>query len=82
MQYKGSDFPQYRKLNNEKAFYKIVDDRHFDEIQRIGSRILRYSFHAEKYPEILRIQDMLDFSDGYLLSNEEEFNALLNDQTL
>ena len=79
MQYKGSDFPQYRKLNNEKAFYKILDDRHFDEIQRLGSKILRYSFHAEKYPEILRIQDMLDFSDGYVLSNEDEFNALLND---
>lgn len=75
---KGRDFPQYRKLFNEKAFYKIFDERHFDEIQLVGSKTMTYSFHAEKYPEILRIQDMLNFSEGYLQSNPEEYNRLLN----
>ena len=82
MQDKGRDFPQYRKLSNEKVFYKIIDDRHFDEIQRLGSKILQYSFHAVQYPEILRIQDMLNFSEGYIESNEEEYSALLNHQSL
>lgn len=79
---KGRDFPQYRKLINEKAFYKILDDRHFDEIVKLGSKILHSSIHAEQYPEMLRIQDMLNFSEGYVLSNEEEYSALLNHQAL
>ena len=75
---KGRDFPQYRKLFNEKAFYKIIDERHFDEIQVLGSRILTYSFHAEKYPEILRIQDMLNLAEGYLVAEQGEYEGLLN----
>jgi hypothetical protein len=75
MSNKGRDFPQYRKLFNEKAFYKIIDDRHFDEIQLMGSRKMSYSFTAEKYPEILRIQDMLDLAEGYLESSQEEYES-------
>ena len=75
---KGRDFPQYRKLFNEKAFYKIIDDRHFEEIQLVGSRKMTYSFTAEKYPEILRIQDMLNLESGYLECSPEEFEVLLN----
>lgn len=74
---KGRDFPQYRKLFNEKAFYKITDDRHWEEIQLVGSRVMTYSFTAEKYPEILRIQDMLDFAEGYLICTKESYEALL-----
>jgi hypothetical protein len=29
-------FPQYRKLSNEKSFYRIDDERTFFEIQVIG----------------------------------------------
>ncbi|MFK7785287.1 MAG: hypothetical protein AB8B56_09230 [Crocinitomicaceae bacterium] len=79
MNNKGRDFPQYRKLFNEKAFYKITDDRHFDEIQVVGSRKMTYSFTAEKYPEILRIQDMLDLASGYLECTEEQYENLLGE---
>lgn len=74
---KGRDFPQYRKLFNEKAFYKIIDDCHFEEIQLFGSKKMTYAFKAEKYPEILRIQDMLDLAEGYLKSSVQEYEALL-----
>ncbi len=76
---KGRDFPQYRKLFNEKAFYKIIDDRHFDEIQLLGSRKMMYAFTAEKYPEILKIQDMLNLETGYLECDSKEYEGLLND---
>ena len=78
MSNKGRDFPQYRKLFNEKAFYKIIDDRHFEEIQLVGSRTMTYAFTAEKYPEIIRIQDMLELAEGYLESTSEEYESLLN----
>jgi hypothetical protein len=75
---KGRDFPQYRKLFNEKAFYKINSDRHFEEIQLFGSRSVSYAFTAEKYPEMVRIQDMLNLAEGFLESSKEEYEALLN----
>lgn len=71
---KGTDFPQYRKLSNDKVFYRILDDRHFDEIQIIGTKAQLRNVVAEQYPEILRIQDMLSYGIlGFVASNEEEF---------
>ena len=75
---KDTDFPQYRKLSNDKVFYRILDDRHFDEIQIVGSRAQLFQVIAEQYPEILRIQDMLNFSIvGYEVSNKLEFESLM-----
>jgi len=75
---KDTDFPQYRKLSNNKVFYRIVDERHFDEIQIIGSRAQLFHFEAKQYPEILRIQDKINYSlEGFEPSSESEFNMLL-----
>jgi hypothetical protein len=74
---KVTDFPQYRKLSNNKSFYCIVDDRHWKELQVIGEKVLRFQFEATQYPEILRIMDMLSFKDGfYLASDREEFEEM------
>ena len=76
---KGTDFPQYRKLSNDKVFYRIVDDRHFDEIQIIGTKAQLRNVVAEQYPEILRIQDMLSYGiPGFVASNQYEFLNLLD----
>lgn len=74
---KGTDFPQYRKLSNDKVYYRIIDDRNFDEIQIIGIKAQLRQVFAEQYPEILRIQDMLSFGvEGFVESNEAEFFSL------
>lgn len=72
MSYKGTDFPQYRMLSNEKVFYRIRSDREFDEIQIIGSRAMWFSMVAQQYPEILKIQDLLTFADEGVQSLAEE----------
>lgn len=77
MSYKVTDFPQYRKLSNEKVFYRIRDDRNFDEIQVIGSRAMWFSMEAKQYPEILKIQDLLAESEGFVLSSQIEFEELM-----
>ena len=82
MMSKDIDFPQYRKLSNEKVFYKILSDRKFAEIQLMGSKAFLYEFDATKYPEILKIQDMLSLDEGYLTSNALEFGKLINDYSL
>ncbi len=78
MDYKDIDFPQYRKLINDKSFYCILDGRNFEEIQIIGSKMVKYQFLAAQYPEMLRIKDMIDCSHGYINYTRSEFNELRN----
>ena len=73
MDSKNTDFPQYRKLSNGKTFYKIINDRNFEEIQIMGSKRMKYKTIANQYPEMLRIKDMLEFIDPYVESTEDEF---------
>lgn len=82
MSYKVTDFPQYRKLSNEKVFYRIRDDRNFDEIQLVGSRAMFFSMEAKQYPEILKIKDLLKLTEGFLESSQDEFEALLDKHNL
>jgi hypothetical protein len=70
------DFPQYRKLENEKSHYEIRDERHFAEKQLIGKQVFIIEIEAKQYPEILRIQDMLDCTEGFLLSTKEVFDSI------
>lgn len=83
MSHKVTDFPQYRKISNDKVFFRINNNRQFDEIQIIGSKARLHRVDAIQYPEILRIQDLLLYEvDGFIDSNEKEFNDLLNHYSL
>lgn len=71
------DFPQYRKLSNGRSFYEILSDRDFNELQIVGTRVFYYEHRTDKYPEILRIREMLDLSlAGIQLSEKQEFEVL------
>ena len=70
------DFPQYRKLSNDRSFYRINSNDSFDELQIMGERIFLHRIKAEKYPEKLRIMEMLDCVVGYLNSTSEEWEML------
>jgi predicted ribosome-associated RNA-binding protein Tma20 len=71
-------FPQYRKHLSGKNFYKITDPSNFTEIQLIGSKKIILEIKANTYFETLRIQEMLNESDCYLLADEKEIEALIN----
>lgn len=73
MDHKGNDFPQYRKLSNERAFYRIEGQNSFTEVQLIGSRKIIHTIIAQQYPEKLRIMDMLKNLDPFVGSDKEEF---------
>jgi len=68
-------FPQFRKLPNDKSFYRIDDEKHFYEIQIIGSKCVLSSTEAVQYPEIIRIQDMLKLTEPFIESTIEEFHT-------
>lgn len=76
------DFPQYRKRFDNKSFYKVINDRTLEEVQRIGDKIFIHALHADKYFEILFIQDVLESKDQlYLISNEMEYEGVLKSKS-
>ncbi len=72
MKDKNREFPAYRKLPGAIRLYKIDSEKVFHEKQRMGNQILTYETIANQYPEMLRIQDMLDFN-GFEISSETEW---------
>jgi len=69
-------FPIYRKLSNEKSYYKILSLESLIELQKIGSKTKKHNLIAQQFPEKLFIQDLIALSNGYLESNEVEFERI------
>lgn len=69
-----NDYPIYRKLSNNRSFYKVVDSKNFEEIQIIGKKRRHQLIEAKQYPELLFIQDLIAFNHlGILESSEKEW---------
>lgn len=70
-------FPIYRKLINNKVYYKIVDAKNFEEIKLIGSKVTHSKTTANQYPELLLIQDLITCAAEYFTtSSQEEWDNL------
>ena len=70
----NQSFPVYRKLNNNRRFYKVLDSKTFEEIQVIGTKKTHQLYEAKQYPELLFIQDLLSMIHvGILTSSESEW---------
>ncbi len=68
------DFPQYRKLKNEKSFYFIESLVVVHEVQQMGNRWTEHTLKAKILPERLHISDILEGTNGiYLTITKEEF---------
>lgn len=77
MKDKNTDFPQFRMLSNGKSFYKINSLTHFEECQLMGSKVYYFDVKALQYPEMLKIKDLLEGVEPYVVSSETTFNQLL-----
>ena len=71
-----SEFPQYRKLINNKSYYRIEDESHFIEIQLIGNKAFELKINAVQFPEKLKITDMLNCEDPYIKIEQYEFDKI------
>jgi hypothetical protein len=69
-------FPIYRKLSNQKAFYKINSQVHFEELKLMGTKVFYHRIEAIQYPEKLRILDMIESLEIYLQSTEKEWQTI------
>lgn len=69
------NYPIYRKLINNKVFYKIIDSKNFEELQCMGSKVKHSQTTAIQYPELLLIQDLIATNGHYTLSTQEEWDT-------
>lgn len=78
MNNKVNDFPQYRMLSNGKVFYKIISENEFIEIQFMGEKKMEFRMMAEKYPEKLKIMEMLNCKDPYSILSDDKIKLFKN----
>jgi len=57
------NFPQYRKYKNIETYFKIISEKQFEEIVVLGEKYMVHQIKAVQFPEMLRIQDMLQNKD-------------------
>ncbi len=69
-------FPAYRKYLNEKNFFKILNERSFEELQVIGSRVVMHSTVATQYPEMVHIAGLLNDSSLAMPISEMEYESV------
>jgi hypothetical protein len=68
------DFPQYRKRFDSKSYYKILNERTFEEVQLIGDKVFNHKINADKYFEIIQIEEMIKAEgEMYLVLNDTEY---------
>jgi hypothetical protein len=66
------EFPIYRKLDGFHRYYKLMSDRLFQEVYPQGGNLVRNEIEATQFPEIVRIQDMIDCAFSFTPMTAEE----------
>lgn len=75
----SKNFPQFRKLSNNKSFFKIESDKLFTEYQKIGEKFITHQVEANQYPEMVKIQDMLACTSPFdVWDKEKEYSELVS----
>ena len=69
-----ASYPQYRKYPNNKAYFKILSDKEWEEIQVIGSKHIVNQFIVKIMPDRNYLQDMtFDYKDNWEEIEEVEY---------
>jgi len=68
------EFPIYRKLSDNKTYYKIDSEKSFIEVKIMGKYYFSNSIEASQFPEIILIKDMINLEMGGFISiSKKEF---------
>lgn len=55
---------------DDRHFYRIESATRFTEIQRVGGRLMVHHIEARAYPELVRIEEMIQAADRRFLPME------------
>ena len=70
-------YPQYRKYNNGKSYFKVISENEFEEIQVLGNKKALHHFIAKILPDRNYISDLtFDYHKHWEVCDAEEFEKL------
>jgi hypothetical protein len=71
-------YPQYRKYKNNKAYFKIISEKEWEEIQVLSSKYILHTFTVKILPDRNFIYDMtFDYENNWDKIGEEEYEEVL-----
>ncbi len=69
-------YPQFRKYPNEKAYFKIISAKEWEEVQIIGSKSILHHFTVKILPDRNFIYDMtFDYKRNWVSIEEFEYDT-------
>lgn len=71
-------YPQYRKYPNNKAYFKIISDKEWEEVQVIGNKYILHSFEVKIMPDRNLLHDMtFDYEGNWVKIESEEYETVV-----
>jgi hypothetical protein len=75
-------YPQYRKYPNNKAYFKIISETAWEEIQVIGSKYVHQEYTVKIMPDRNYLHDMtFDYKENWVEIGEAEYEGMKNSFT-
>ncbi|MDF2436946.1 MAG: hypothetical protein K0Q95_1322 [Bacteroidota bacterium] len=72
-----TDYPQYRKYHNGKAYFKIVSETQWEEVLVMGSKCIFHEFSVKIMPDRNYIHDMtFDYEKSWEKIDEKEYEEI------
>lgn len=65
-------FPLYRRTADGRHYYRIEGEDRFSEVQVVGGGRMFHTVHATRYPERLRIMEMIEEGEGRYEAIDED----------
>ena len=59
MKFEDIVFPVYRRYKNGGSYFKIINEKSFEEVRPLGSRRLVSVVNARQFPEMTFIRDLV-----------------------
>lgn len=70
-------YPQFRKYPNNKAYFKIISETRWEEIQVVGSKYILHEFTVKIMPDRNFIYDMtFDYKNNWEVIDENVYDSI------
>jgi hypothetical protein len=71
-------YPQYRKYLNNKAYFKIISDKEWEEKQLMGSKVIINRFKVNIMPDRNYLYDMtFDYQNNWMKIDQTEYDSIV-----
>lgn len=70
-------YPQYRKYTNGQAFFKIISEEEWEEIQVMSNNYSIHQFKVNIFPDRNYLHDLtFNYENNWLAIEEDEYESV------